>query len=237
VETSGLDGFTLTPGRAVTGVAIDGAVQRLKRGAPLTFHCIDGRWLPGPAPASAKHAGAEGPIAEAFSGRHIYVYGTQAVRSPEELEARRRVAATAADWSTPRSRVSPAFPVKPDREVTDRDIDAVTNSVIARFAGHVPLALNPDAADFGLLYVIPAGKRYLVISSGLPWWTGMDEANRQGPGFDSGPHSLLGTFGDFLLFKGSVPHVVVEGRFDRNWKLPPDAAARMRASGTVTIRE
>jgi len=37
------------------------------------------------------------------------------------------------------------------------------------------------------------------------------------------------------LFRGSVTQVVAEGRFDGNWKLPDGAAARVRATGTVTI--
>jgi hypothetical protein len=30
--------------------------------------------------------------------------------------------------------------------------------------------------------------------------------------------------------------VVAEGRFDKNWKLPPEAAAKMMANGTVMVR-
>jgi hypothetical protein len=48
--------------------------------------------------------------------------------------------------------------------------------------------------------------------------------------------ALLDTFGDYILFKGSLAHVVSEGRFDRNWKVPADAAARLSATGTITIR-
>jgi hypothetical protein len=74
------------------------------------------------------------------------------------------------------------------------------------------------------------------VNSGLPWWTGADEAGRGGDPMTPEPYRLLTTFGDYMLFKGSLANVVAEGRFDRNWKLPPEAAAKMNAIGTVTIR-
>ena len=49
------------------------------------------------------------------------------------------------------------------------------------------------------------------------------------------PYRLLGTFGDYILFEGSLAHVVAEGRFDRNSKVPAEAARKMLATGTVTI--
>ncbi len=132
-----------------------------------------------------------------------------------------------------------------DSEVKQADLadsDAIffgtaqTNSLIARFAGQFPLALNPGAADYGLLFIAPAGRHYAVVSSGLPWWTGAAEANRGGDRFAPEPYRLLSTFGDYILFKGSLANVVAEGRFDANWKVPAEAAAKMRATGTLTIR-
>ena len=75
----------------------------------------------------------------------------------------------------------------------------------------------------------------MLVSSGLPWWTGAEEASRGGNPFAPAPYRLLGTFGDYILFKGSLAHVVAEGRFDRNWKVPAEAASKMLATGTVTI--
>ncbi len=40
-----------------------------------------------------KHAGAEGPIAEAVSGRHIYVYGSLGTHTADEMEERRAAGA------------------------------------------------------------------------------------------------------------------------------------------------
>ena len=80
------------------------------------------------------------------------------------------------------------------------------------------------------------GPNYALVSSGLPWWTGADDAHRGGDPFAPPQARLLGTFGDFILFKGSLANVVAEGRFDANWKIPADLASRMSATGTVTIR-
>jgi hypothetical protein len=113
--------------------------------------------------------------------------------------------------------------------------NADTNSLIARFAARLPLSLNPDAADYGLLFVAPGPKHYLLVSSGLPWWTGADGTDRGGYPFAPGQYRLLSTFGDYVLFKGSLGHVVAEGRFEPNWKVPADASSKMTATGTVTV--
>jgi hypothetical protein len=97
------------------------------------------------------------------------------------------------------------------------------------------MALDPGAADYGLLFILPAGKHYVLVSSGLPWWTGAEEANRGGYRWAPEPYRLLSTFGDYILFKGSLANVLAEGRFGRNGKVAPEAAGDLRASGTVTI--
>ena len=88
----------------------------------------------------------------------------------------------------------------------------------------------------GLLFVAAVGRHYALVSSGLPWWTGASEADRGIYRFSAEPLALLATFGDYILFKGSLAHVVAEGRFDRNWKVPPEPAARMSATGTITLK-
>jgi hypothetical protein len=245
VETRGVDGFTVAPDRPLTAVTIDKTVVRARAAGPQSFFRVSGgAWRAGAAPPAGKRLGLEGPIAEAVAGRHIYVYGTAGSGAPEEIEARRKLAETAAAWSTPRERLSLALPVMADRAVTAEDLDAAdlvlfgtseTNSLIARLAARLPLALNPDAADYGLLFIAPAGKHYALVSSGLPWWTGAEEAKRGGYPFAPQSYRVLGTFGDYILFKGSLAEVVAEGRFDRNWKVTPEAARKMQATGTVTI--
>jgi pimeloyl-ACP methyl ester carboxylesterase len=229
VLTKNVTGFTLAPERPPSSVAIDGAPLRVKPGAPLSFTLSNGQWRVGLHVATGKRAGGEGPIAAAFTGGQIYVYG----------EGSATLAEHAAKWPTL------AFRVLADSQVTAADLadsDAIlfgtaqTNSLIARFAGQFPMALNPGAADYGLLFIAPIGPHCAVVSSGLPWWTGAAEVNRGGDRFAPEPYRLLSTFGDYILFKGSLANVVAEGRFDANWKVPAEAAAKMRATGTVTIR-
>jgi hypothetical protein len=98
------------------------------------------------------------------------------------------------------------------------------------------MALSVGAADWGLLFIAPLGRHYALVNSGLPWWTGADEANRGGYPLAPPQYRLLSTFGDYIVFKGSLSNVVAEGRFDSNWKLAPDAVVRLAAAGTVTIR-
>jgi pimeloyl-ACP methyl ester carboxylesterase len=244
VQTHQVDGLTVTPGRPLTVATIDGTALRVRATGPYAFNRASGAWRAGPLPAAGKRLGAEGPIAEAVAGRHIYVYGTGAARGAEEIEARRKVAEAAGEWSTAHSRLTLALPVKADSAVTPEEIDSAdlvlfgsadTNSQIARLAARLPLALNRGAADYGLLFVAAVGKHYALVSSGLPWWTGAEEAGRGGDPFAPAPYRLLSTFGDYILFEGSLAHVVAEGRFDGNWKVPAEAARKMLATGTVTI--
>ena len=249
VETSGIDGFTVTPEQVPAGpmtALVDGAAVKLRPAAPLSFTKASGEWRAGRFVPGGKRPGAEGPIWQAVAARHIYVYGSTGARTAEELDQRRERAATAADWSTPRSRLALRLPVKADTAVTAADLDSAdvvlfgnseTNALIARFAPRLPLALNAGAADYGLLFIAPIGKHYALVSSGLPWWTGAEEARPLvGVSFAPPRFRLLQTFGDYILFKGSLANVVAEGRFNRDWKLPAEAAARMAATGTVTVR-
>ena len=244
VTTSGIDGFTLSPEHPPAAVTIDGAAMRIKPAAPLSFVKTAQGWRAGAFAPQGKRAGAEGPIVEAVSGRHIYVYGSLGTRTADELEERRQVAQAAAAWSSVRSHLMLSLPLKADSEVTDADMDsgdlvlfgtAESNSVIARIAAALPLELHPGAADYGLLFIAPIGKRYALVSSGLPWWSGADTRNRGGDPFAPAQYRLLSTFGDYVLFEGSLGHVVAEGRFDRNWKVPADVAAKMTSTGTVTV--
>jgi pimeloyl-ACP methyl ester carboxylesterase len=244
VQTSGVEGFTLSLDRPASSVAIDGAALRVRPSASLSFVKAAGKWRAGSFEPAGKRPGAEGPIVEAVAGRSIYVYGSAGAATAGELEARKKVAEAAAAWSSPRSRLPVSFPVEADAAVTEEDIEDAdlvlfgtreTNSVIARLAPRLPLALNAGAADYGLLFIAPAGKHYALVSSGLPWWTGAEEAKRGGPPLAPEQYRLLSTFGDYILFKGSLANVVAEGRFDSNWKVPAGDAAKMLATGTVTI--
>jgi hypothetical protein len=49
------------------------------------------------------------------------------------------------------------------------------------------------------------------------------------------PYRVLESFADFILFKGGLENVITEGYFDRDWKLPPAAAAKMLETGAITL--
>lgn len=236
VTTSGVDAFTLLRPGPLT-VVIDGRTLR-HAGATAAFRRTPKGWIDGALPYASgeKQPGLEGPLGEAIASRHIYVYGTADAPPPDELDRRRAIATRAAEWSSPRSRLMLRLAVKADGDVTPQDLENAnlvlfgnrrTNTLVARFAADLPLELSTGAADYGLVLIAPAGRHYLVVNSGLPWWTGAGAEM---------PWRVLAGFGDFVLFKGSVSHIVAAGRFDRRWKTPPDAAAKMQASGTVTLR-
>jgi pimeloyl-ACP methyl ester carboxylesterase len=245
VATAGVDGFTLTVGEpAPLRIVIDGEPLRVRPAASLSFTKVAGHWHAGLFSPSGKRPGAEGPISAAFDGRQIYVYGTAGASGPQDLAARRQVAEEAAAWSQPGEPLTLSLPVKADQDVTPSDLaaaDAIlfgtaeTNRLIARLAPRLPLVLNPGAADYGLVFVAPVDGRLVLVNSGLPWWNG-DPPPAAVPSFLPARLRLLRAFGDYVLFKGSLAHVVAEGRFDRDWKLPAEARAQLEASGTVTVR-
>jgi poly(3-hydroxybutyrate) depolymerase len=244
VRTANVVGFTLTLDRAAT-VTIDSAPLRMRPGAALSFTKAGGKWRAGRFEPSGKRPGLEGPIVDAVRGRPMYVYGTVG-GTGEALEARKRVAETAASWSGARgARPTLNFPLRADSAITPEEVassDLVlfgtreTNSLIAKLAPQLPLSLNPGAADYGLLFIAPSGGHYVLVNSGLPWWTGAEEARRGGPAFAPDQFRLLSTFGDYILFKGSLANVVAEGRFDTNWKVPAAELSKLTESGTVTVQ-
>lgn len=143
-----------------------------------------------------------------------------------------------------RARLLVSFAVKADKDVTATDSaesnlilfgNKETNELVRRFHRQLLLALSPSAADYGLVFIAPIGTRYVVVNSGLPWWTGADRAALSGWRSTPAPFRVLESLGDYVLFKGSLQHVVAEGRFDPNWKLPPAAAQKMLETGAVEI--
>lgn len=242
VATQNLDGFTLT-GAART-LSIDGTAVRLRPGAALSFSKVGERWSQALHAGEPKRPGAEGPIVDALRSRHIWIYGTAGGAGEEELARRRSVAEAGAMWSSARARVNADAVIKADRDVTEEEIAGAnlllfgtrdSNTLIARFASQLPMQLNPGAADYGMVLIASVGGHYVVVNSGLPWWTGADEADRGGYRFAPSRYRLASTFGDYLLFRGGVNRVMAEGRFDRQWKLPPEAAEKLRATGVVSI--
>lgn len=251
VKTTNLDAFTVDLSRIPsrpTVITIDGTPVKFRPASSISFLRTAKGWAAGfkALPQGTKRPGAEGPISDAISSRHVYLYGTEASSSPDELIRRREVATKAADWSSSRSRLQLSFRVLSDKEAKDSDLAGSnlvlfgtkeTNSRIAAIAHRLPLQLNPGAADYGLVYVFPVDGRYVVISSGLPWWTRQDQAQRTGLSFISPAWRTLQSFGDYIVFRGGLDNVVAEGRFDNNWKLPPPVVETLKETGALEINQ
>ena len=256
IETQDLDGFTIllknhpmNAGAAPLSILIDGTEIRNRANDTVSFVKDPNGWKLAPRTVKntgiTKRAGAEGPIADAISTRQIYVYGTGGSSSQDELQRRRAIVQQAADWSTPRMKLMLTFRVLADNDVKAVDLQNAnlmlfgtkeTNSVIASYAPQLPMALNAGAADYGLMFVYPVDGRYVVIHSGLPWWTRFDQVNRYELDFLNTPAHALTTLGDYVLFRGGLDNIIAEGRFDKNWKLTPKDADKIRATGAVEMR-
>jgi poly(3-hydroxybutyrate) depolymerase len=260
VLTSNLHGFTLNPDghprlkkERPVEVTIDG--QRLKPPSQrLSFQRKGDRWLAeGNTPSpGGKRPGAEGPMSEAISGRHIYVYGTDDDPAAAELQARMRQALEAAEWSVYRGpflgRVM-VFPrVVADRDVRPSDLETAnlvlfgtreTNRLIAQFGERLPLHLDKDVQDHGLVYVFPVEGHYVLVNSGLSWWQtepsggGAPPGRPPSPFMSQVPALALMELQDYVLFKGSRRNPIASGRFDNNWRLPESEAGKLRAAGVI----
>ncbi|NLE34306.1 MAG: prolyl oligopeptidase family serine peptidase [Bacteroidales bacterium] len=255
VQTSGLGAFTLNlAGHPMFDVAkkvsliVDGQSFSVRSADAVSFTRTKGSWTnrkftPG---LTAKQPGGEGPISAAVDGSHIYVYGTGGDPSPEELAARRAQAAAAADWMGRGGRIM-VFPrVISDQQVRQSDYvtsnlvlfgTRETNAIIEKFADRLPLHLDVDASDCGLLYIYPMNRHYLLINSGLPWWIPPKQAaGQQGLTFMGSRIEMLNKFGDFILFRESPDNVIKEGTFDNEWKLTEPDAAALQSSGVINLR-
>ena len=254
VQTNALQAFTLRLANhpmvvrsQALQVTVDGKPTRVKAGETVSFsRAAGGGWTPKRfvPPPVFKKPGTEGPIADALASRHIYVYGTADSPDPEEVRRRRDIATEAANWSGPQAQLLITFRVVADAEVKDTDLlntnlvlfgTRATNSLIARYAAELPMELNPSAADYGLLFVTAINGRYVVVSSGLPWWTRADQVIRGAVPFVPKRFQILQSFGDYILIRGGLDRTIATGRFDVNWKLPAEAAAEIAATGAVKV--
>jgi poly(3-hydroxybutyrate) depolymerase len=255
VKTKNLDAFSLKlKGHPRLGVGqsfnvvVDGTTWSGKIDSTISFIKNGSAWTilkQKPVMSPSKRKGSEGPIFDAFSARHIYVYGTADNPSPEELTRRVNIANAAADWSAYRGpflgRVM-FFPrVVADKEVRESDYAEAnlilfgtkeSNAVISKYADKLPVHLNVSANNYGLLYVFPVADRYVTVSSGLPWWTGAED---QGFPFVPATHRSLPEFKDLLFFKDSYKNILTDGYFTQDWKLPESVVNPLNSSGVITI--
>ena len=256
ITTKNLDGFTLrlnghpkyTANKSVE-LKLDGAIINSRGDSVISFLRSAKGWSLNNTEIKTiglqKKKGAEGPIFDAFSSRHVYVYGT--ADNPDETELKNRIAIAnqAANWSYYRGEFLGRvmfFPrVLADKDLRPSDLaesnlilfgTKETNSVIAKHAAILPIHLNTAAKDYGLFYVFPLNGRYLIINSGLPWWMG---AKDLGHPFVPVNHRKLAEFKDFILFRESPNQIVSDGYFLPNWQLPDTAKADMKKSGIITL--
>ena len=255
VVSSGALAFTLsldghpqfTSGRKLA-VTVNGKSFSIRSADAVSFMLKGGNWVnsrftPG---LTSKQKGAEGPLYAAVTGSHVYVYGTADNPPADVLASRRTQAMAAADWSGMGGRIM-VFP----RVIADRDVrssDYVrsnlilfgtreTNSVIEKFADRLPMHLDPKAENYGLVYIFPMNRHYILINSGLPWWTSpKKQAGQGGYAFSGTKVEALKSMSDYILFIESPDDAVAQGRFDNNWVLPADASQKISASGVVTVR-
>jgi poly(3-hydroxybutyrate) depolymerase len=234
-------------------VSIDGVKVSASTKGEVSFAKREGKWeaTTYETKTNTKRPDAEGPIAAAIADRHIYVFGTADNPSQEVLQARREQAAAAANWSVDRGEFFGRVKVFPrvlaDREIRPSDLESSnlilfgtkeSNALIAKFSAQLPLHFNSTASDHGLIYIFPMGQRYLVINSGLPWWSTSASNAARPPsrrGFRPlfGPPGLLMDLPDYVLFQGSLDSVIAEGRFDLNWRVPEAEANKLKTTGAI----
>ncbi len=197
------------PARPLT-VVFNGTAETRQPGQALTFGRIDA------APAS---------ISAVLQQRHIWVYGTEGVKSPAEAAARRQQALAASDFFGGNQRLSYTPRVIADRQLSDSDIanfslillgDAKTNRAIARFADRIPASLKPSApAAIGLITAAPstAPGRIIVAASGAPFWTERpDSSPSLWRMITANLRTLMRLEGDVFLFTESTGATLLDGR-------------------------
>jgi len=254
ITTSNLDAFTMNlAGHPMFNAAqkatvkLDGKSFSFKSSDGVSFMKSGGAWVnkkftPG---LTSKMQGCEGPLSAAVSSNHVYVYGTRDNPSREVLADRIAVANSVADWSGMGGRIM-VFPrVISDKEVRQSDYEhsnlvlfgtKETNAIIDKFADKLPVHMKPDTKDYGLVYIFPLNDHYVLVNSGLPWWTPAKQEARGGMAFMGSKVQAINKFQDFVLFKETSDNIISQGVFDNNWKLPADAAAAMKATGFIEVK-
>ncbi|GAC1383819.1 MAG: hypothetical protein NVSMB45_11430 [Ginsengibacter sp.] len=253
ITTSNLGAFTLDINThpffkksKSLSLQIDGDKIPVSMLKPIAFTKQNGQWEQSNyIPGTAKRMGVEGPIFDAFSNSHIYVFGTKDNPGPEILKSRMNVALQAANWSVYRGEFLGRvmfFPrVISDKEVRPSDLESSnlilfgtseTNSLISN--NLLPMSLKSnEISNFGLLYIYPFNSHYVVVSQGLPWWTGIDDK-----GLPFVPVAVRGLteFKDFLVFNGNIKNIVSQGYFDDKWKLSDLSKNELEATGVIQVK-
>ena len=246
-----LSGHSLFNPRKNIKVTIDGKVLNVKTPDAISLSKQDGIWTNKKYTPNlySKQSNAEGPINAAVGSNHIYVYGTGGDPTQEELGARQAQAALAANWSVDRGMMGRimVFPrVLSDKQIRQSDLETSnlilfgtreTNSMIQKYADRLPMHLDPDSNTYGLVYIFPLNNHYVLVNSGLPWWTPPAKTLQGGMAFSISAANVLANLKDFILFKDTPDNVVSEGYYDETWEIPAGEAAKMKAAGVIQISE
>jgi predicted esterase len=233
------------PGKPFS-LTLNGKKQKVSAADSLSFVMKDGKWTTTAAARTGlvKKAGSEGPIADAFAQRHIYVYGTADNPSPEKLKERMEIATQAANWSSYRNAFLGRIMFFP-RIVADKDVrpsdlkdcnlivfgTKETNAIVSKYADRLPLHLASDQTNLSLFYIFPIDGHYIAVNSGLPWWT-----EKKAPGGFSlfnPAHANLNKLPDFVVFGDSSDKILLDGFFDNNWKLNEDQIKKFKDLNVV----
>ncbi|WP_158859692.1 carboxylesterase family protein [Lunatibacter salilacus] len=231
-------------------IDIDGRKLRVAAQDIISFYKDGPTWRPGnliEQGGLVKQKGLSGPIYEAFSYRHIYVFGTADSPTQEVLEQRRSLALEAANWSAYRGEFLGRihfFPrVLADKEIRPSDLDSShlilfgtteTNSVIKTLENDLPMHLSLEDESLGMMYIYPREGKLVVINSGKPWWGG----NRP-PGYSfTGPaQQNLPRFKDFMIYRDNPDTILSEGYFDTYWKITREQEAELKTIPSVHLKQ
>lgn len=216
-------------------MTIDGQKVTHSGGTEITLSNEAGSWTTGSVkfPKLFKRSGSEGPMSAVVADRHIYVYGTSGNPTPEELEARRKAAEKAANWSFYRGEFLGRIMVFPrvlsDMELRDSDYessnlilfgDEKTNRAIAKIADQLPMKLTWSPEEYGMAYIYPLGDNYVLINSGLSIFDAPDSDKAiSGLSRLTSPAILgaLRKFDDYVIF--TKDKIISSGFFSNDWKL------------------
>jgi hypothetical protein len=240
VRTANLNAFTvdLRPELHAAGeLEVDGSRLRAPHQGIVSLCRTHGGWsLAEKAPYSGRTAELDGPISSVVSGRHGYVYGNE-----ENAE----LAQHAANWAGRYAGPLVSFAVMSDAtwQTRIRPNDAVvlfgtpeTNRLLAQWQPHLPLRLNAaKVRDFGLLFMSRVGERLVLVSSGLPWWTGASSEQREGFRWQwlSLPYRLLWSFPEYIVFRGGITNIVASGYFDSFWRAKDERLDTLKREGVL----
>jgi len=250
ISTSNLQGFTLLltghpkfKANATLRLTLPGASFSLQPGTALSFRQKAGKWEVGLAEKSW-----EGGIVNVFGSRHVYVYGTADNPSQAERMRRENEALQAADWYGGSTRVWYFPHVVADSDVTDFDLrnsnfvlfgNAKTNALVAKLGSALILRL-PDAEDApkntGLAVVASgfAPGHLALVLSGIPFIP--SDATARVTSYVTPRMRLTNSTDDYLLFRGSLDHIVAHGRFDASGRRIQNGKNSLGGTVTLTVQ-